>query len=793
MRYAGNTQDPHDGDEDDKPSADSDFQLDADGDDDRKPAAKPTPSTQTRESNAFPLINSKDVMDNEKRHIPGSSLMIDPNDLIDKQIIADGKVATVVERVDDENYRVQLENGKSRIVEYNDIIQQLTASDDEDADRWEYEGIISHRWGKDIRKGKIDLHVKWKGFDEPTWEPLEVIKKDDPMTVAKYALENKLTEKPIWRWTRKYVKNPKRMERYTKILLSTRRKSRLIRFKFGLRVPRTVQEAYALDKIEGNNDWATAIDKEVKLLRDVYQCFKILPRGSTPPKNYQFIKLLWTFDVKFDLRKRARLVAGGHMTDPIDNEYTFSSVVSLDIIRLTFIVATLMLLKVVAADIGSAYIQAFTKELIYAIAGPEFGKHAGLILIVERALYGLKTSGAEWHCKLADNLRSMGFRLSKADTDLWMRDRGDYYEFVAVLVDDLLVFAREPDKVIEPLRKVFLYELKGLGTPEYYSGADVKYDEECGKWEMSSHTYVKNICGKIEKLLEINLKNYGSPMECGDHPELDETDILDNEQIPVYQMLIGCAQWAITLGRFDIQYATMILSRYSIQPREGHLKRVLRIFGYLKHHLKARILIDLDEPNYDGVDFLDHDWTETYPDAAEDIPDDMPKPVTRPVSITVYVDASHGSDLVTRRSVTGILLCVNKTPVKWYSKRQNTVESSTYGSELVASRIAIEMILEFRYKLRMMGIAINGPAVMFVDNEAVVKNTTLPSSTLKKKHNAIAYHKCREAVASNIVKVAKIISSENKADGQTKPLGPQDCYRHNRGVIFKRNGNGYMA
>ena len=67
--------------------------------------------------------------------------------------------------------------------------------------------------------------------------------------------------------------------------------------------------------------------------------------------------------MKFDLRKRARLVAGGHMTNPsIDNEYTLSSVVSLDIICLTFIVATLMLLKVVAADIGSTYIQTFIAE-----------------------------------------------------------------------------------------------------------------------------------------------------------------------------------------------------------------------------------------------------------------------------------------------------------------------------------------------------------------------------------------------------------------------------------------------
>ena len=68
------------------------------------------------------------------------------------------------------SYRVQLENGKLRIIEYSDIIQQLTASDDQDAGSWEYDGIISHRWGKDIRKGKIDLHVKWKGYDEPTWE-----------------------------------------------------------------------------------------------------------------------------------------------------------------------------------------------------------------------------------------------------------------------------------------------------------------------------------------------------------------------------------------------------------------------------------------------------------------------------------------------------------------------------------------------------------------------------------------------------------------------------------------------
>ena len=141
--------------------------------------------------------------------------------------------------------------------------------------------------------------------------------------------------------------------------------------------------------------------------------------------------------------------------------------------------------------------------------------------------------------------------------------------------------------------------------------------------------------------------------------------------------------------------------------------------------------------------------------------------------------------MVTKRSVTGILVVLNKTPIKWYCKRQNTVESSTYGAELVAARIAIECILEFRFKLRMMGFTIDGPAVLLVDNEAVVKNTLLPSSTLKKKHNAIAYHKVREAVAAGIVKVAHVNGEVNMADILTKLLSPAKYYQLLRHVIFR--------
>jgi hypothetical protein len=132
------------------------------------------------------------------------------------------------------------------------------------------------------------------------------------------------------------------------------------------------------------------------------------------------------------------------------------------------------------------------------------------------------------------------------------------------------------------------------------------------------------------------------------------------------------------------------------------------------------------------------------------------------------VDADHAHDQLTRRSVTGFIVFANNNPIKWYSKRQNTVESSTYGAELVALRIAVKAIIEIRYKLCMMGIPIQGPSQLLCDNKSVVLNIALPYSTLKKKHNAIAYHRVHEAIATQIIKVNHIEGKNNPADILTK-------------------------
>ena len=109
-------------------------------------------------------------------------------------------------------------------------------------------------------------------------------------------------------------------------------------------------------------------------------------------------------------------------------------------------------------------------------------------------------------------------------------------------------------------------------------------------------------------------------------------------------------------------------------------------------------------------------------------PRNIPEALSKYVMIKAYVDANHEGNIAHMRSHYGIIIYVNNAPIIWYSKRQNTVEASIFGSEFVALRIAIEMIEYLRYKLRCFGIIVEGPAEVFCDNMSVVNNWSISTS-----------------------------------------------------------------
>ena len=212
-------------------------------------------------------------------------------------------------------------------------------------------------------------------------------------------------------------------------------------------------------------------------------------------------------------------------------------------------------------------------------------------------------------------------------------------------------------------------------------------------------------------------------------------------------------------------------------PRTGHLLQALHVFKYLDIHWDNELTFDPQEYEINEEQKVESEekhraMKSLYVDAEEELPPNAPEPRGRAVQINCFVDSDHAGDTTTRRSHTGIIIYVNKAPITWYSKQQTTVESSTFGSEFVALRLATEQVISIRYKIRMFGIPIKGATNIFCDNEAVFKNASIAESRLKKKHNSVCFHRVRESVASGISNIFKVDTLFNLADILTKSLAP---------------------
>ena len=245
---------------------------------------------------------------------------------------------------------------------------------------------------------KYNVLVEWE-TGETTYEPLQLIAQTDPVTCAAYAKRNGLLDLPGWTQFKRIAKRDKVLARMLK-QCRLKQLNRSPIYMFGYQVPRNHEEAVLIDKKNGNTLWQDAERLELIQLHD-YKTFdnrgkaifgigkKNIPKNA--PVGYKRIRVHFVYDVKHDGRHKARLVAGGHLTD-VPAESVYSGVVSLRSLRIVIFLSELNKLSLWAADIGNAYLEALTKEKLYIVAGPEFGELEGQILVIHKALYGLRTS-----------------------------------------------------------------------------------------------------------------------------------------------------------------------------------------------------------------------------------------------------------------------------------------------------------------------------------------------------------------------------------------------------------------
>ncbi|MCK7490470.1 MAG: hypothetical protein MZW92_00710 [Comamonadaceae bacterium] len=271
------------------------------------------------------------------------------------------------------------------------------------------------------------------------------MKESHPIEVAEYAIVNKIVEEPAFAWWAKKV-----LRKRDRIIRKVKARYWQRTHKYGILVPKTVDEALKIDKETGTTFWAVAIEKEMKAIEPAFE-FK---DNDVMPVGHLHIDCHMVFDVKISLTRKARYVAGGHQTEPT-KDITFASVVSRDSIRIAFLVAALNDLNILSADVAGAYLNANTIEKVYTTAGTEFGPDkAGRPVLIVRALYGLRSSGKAWRDHMAATLRDFGYTSCRADPDVWMRaktkpDGFQYWSYIMVYTDDLLVVDHEPQVIMD--------------------------------------------------------------------------------------------------------------------------------------------------------------------------------------------------------------------------------------------------------------------------------------------------------------------------------------------------------
>jgi Reverse transcriptase (RNA-dependent DNA polymerase) len=188
-------------------------------------------------------------------------------------------------------------------------------------------------------------------------------------------------------------------------------------YMYGHLIPHNHSQALEIDRNNGNTMWQDAEKIELEAILG-YAVFNDTGLHTPGPENHKRINVHFVYAVKHDGCYKACLVVGGHLTNtPIDSVYL--SVATLGGVHMVMFLAELNSLNFWSTDIGN---KSNTMEKIYIVGGKEFACVGleGHTLVIVKALYGLKSSGARWWEVLADVLRQMGFTPSKADNDIWM-------------------------------------------------------------------------------------------------------------------------------------------------------------------------------------------------------------------------------------------------------------------------------------------------------------------------------------------------------------------------------------
>jgi hypothetical protein len=506
----------------------------------------------------------------------------------------------------------------------------------------------------------------------------------------------------------------------------------------------------AAKKQEDWEEW----DKSIRAELDVH---KNLGTGElvTAPPNANIVgsRIVLHYKLGKDgsiSSRKARLVAQGFtQREGVDFTETFSPTAKLTAIRIIAAIAARNDWELEQTDVDAAYLNATLKDRIYMRQpkGYETSGHEDKVILLKRAIYGLRQSGREWYDDLMDTLTKAGFRRCKVEHAVFTRFDSDAV-ILAVDVDDITI-AGNSRRAVKRFKHELAsrYGIKDMGNLQWLLGIEVERDRENRVITFSQSAYIQKV---VQRFGLEDAKPLSVPILPGHNLTKSQSPTTEREaeemrHVP-YREAIGSLMYAVVGTRPDIAYAVSYLARFMTNPGHLHWEAVKRIIRYLKGTHQAKLTIGKEQM----------------------LPWEEPGRHTPPY-IVGYSDAD-GNSQEHRHAISGYAFCMGGGAISWSSRKQSLISLSTTESEYVSVTHAAKEALWIRTFLGEILAHMKAPMTLYCDNQsaiAVAKNDQYHART---KHIDIRYHFIREVITNGTIELRYCPTQQMAADIFTKAL-----------------------
>jgi hypothetical protein len=448
----------------------------------------------------------------------------------------------------------------------------------------------------------------------------------------------------------------------------------------------------------------------------------------------------WVFAIKRNEhgeieRYKARLVALGYrQTYGVDYLETYSPVANMNSIRVFLAMCCHSGLYIHHYDVDTAFLNGHLEEDVYVFPPDGVQTKANQVCKLNRSLYGLKQAAATWFKTISTVFMKMGFKQCVSDSCIFVRHEGVASAFVTLYVDDMMIGAKSLmaiKTVADELSTHF--KLKQLGSVRFILGIEVEYDMHQRRMKISQSACIARM---TEKYNQMHAKPVNNPTVEGHFLAKSDKDDQRMKNRP-YRSLVGSLLYVATGTRPDISFAVCQLSRSLEHPTEEHWNAAIRVLRYLKSTATTGICYRSRPGN---------------------------------IKLCAYSDADWATNKDNRRSTSGVMVMMNKSPVIFKSKLQHSVALSTAEAEYVALSLCVQEIVWTTNLLKEMNIRVELPVVVHEDNQSAIAIAKNDGYQSRAKHIDIRYHFVREQIKSMNIDLRYTESKLQLADFLTKPL-----------------------